>query len=144
MGEHHLTDLLQFQGEDVPRSFISADIASRSFDEWPMPDIDVFVRVFGSALMFVKSENDPWSAEPFQLGPGTRDSFSYLVPSGNHGARIAQLPAEKRVEAIAAIRRWAGLPEKAPATVVTPGGTEMLDRVDEVQAAGPRRVLPRQ
>jgi len=107
--EGHLSDLLLFPGEDVPRSFVPAEIPLARFDQSAMRDIDIFVRLFGTRLMFVNGGNDPWSAEPFTLGPRTVDSFAYRVPGANHSARIAQLPVEQQAEAIAAIRRWAGV-----------------------------------
>jgi hypothetical protein len=108
--EAHLADLLLFPGEDVPRSFLPAEIPTQRFDRQAMLDIDIYVRVFGRELMFVYGENDPWSAEPFRLGPTTHDSFLYIVPGANHGARIAGLPIEKQEEAVTAVKRWAGLP----------------------------------
>jgi hypothetical protein len=32
--------------------------------------------------------------EQFQLGVGSRDSYRYFVPGGNHGSEIAPLPAD--------------------------------------------------
>jgi hypothetical protein len=43
--------------------------------------------------------NDPWGAEPFELGFGSKDSYRYFVPGGNHGSNIAQLPAAQSAEA---------------------------------------------
>jgi hypothetical protein len=132
--ERHLWDLLLFPGEDVPQSFLPTEIPLAGFDQSAMLDIDLFVRVFGSELMVVNGQNDPWSAEPFTLGPGTRDSFAYLVPSANHSARLVQLPLDQQNEAIAVIRRWAG------GGAATTAGTlcvESLDRVYEVEAGRP-------
>jgi len=107
--EDYLVDLLLYPGEDVPRSFVPAEIPVPRFDRSAMRDIDTFVRLFGSELMFVYGENDPTTAEAFRLGPQTKDSFLYIVPGANHGARLAGLPTSVQEEAIAAIRRWAGL-----------------------------------
>jgi hypothetical protein len=113
--EDHLADLLLFPGEDVPRSFLPADIQMPRLDRAAMRDIDVFVRTFGSELMFIYGENDPATAEPFRRGPSTDDSFWYVVPGGNHMARIAGLPAARREEAMHTIRRWAGFTEESDA-----------------------------
>ena len=59
--------------------------------------------------MFVYGENDPTTAEAFRLGPQTKDSFLYIVPGANHGGHLAGLQTSVHEEAIAAIRRWAGL-----------------------------------
>jgi hypothetical protein len=132
--EEHLSDLLLFPGDDVPHSFLPADIPLVRFDQSAMLDIDRFVRVFGSELMFVNGENDPWSAEPFRLGPTTRDSFAYLVAGANHSARLAELPVAQRDEAIDAIRRWAGVEASTDARAAR---IEALDRNYEVDAARP-------
>ena len=134
--EAHLEDLLLFPGEDVPRSFLPADIPTRRFEHSAMLDIDIFVRVFGSELMFIYGEHDPWTAEPFRLGPGTRDSFSYIVPGANHGARISGLALDQQDEAISAIRRWADTPAVAR---TAPSSVESLDRLYELEAARPHR-----
>jgi hypothetical protein len=60
--------------------------------------------------MFVNGDNDPVSAEPYRLGPGTRDSAVYTAPGVKHvflGEVIAQLPARQRDIATADLRRWA-------------------------------------
>jgi hypothetical protein len=123
-------------GEDVPQSFLATGIPVARFDQSAMLDIDLFVRVFGSELMFVNGQNDPWSAEPFGLGPRTRDSFSYLVPGANHAARIAGLPNGQREQATAVIRRWARLSE---ATAVAAPRVESMDGVYELEAARMRK-----
>jgi len=133
--EGHLSDLLRYAGENVPRSFLPADIVLPRFDQTAMLDIDLFVRVFGSRLMFVHGGDDPWSAEPFTLGPRTVDSYAFTVPGAVHSARIAQLPLNQQQEASGAIRRWAGL----SATAAAGRRIESLDRVHDVEIARPRR-----
>jgi hypothetical protein len=132
--ETELADLLLFAGEDVPRSFLPPEIQTPRFDQLAMLDIDRYVRVFGSELMFVYGENDPWRAEPFKLGPTTRDSFLYVVPGANHGARISSLPLDKQEEAMTALKRWAGLQQ----TVSAAPRIDSLDRPYELEAARPR------
>jgi len=132
--ERHLSDLLLFPGEDVPRSFLPTETPLARFEQSAMLDIDLFVRVFGSELMFVNGQNDPWSAEPFRLGPRTRDSFAYLVPGANHSARLAQLSLDQQSEAIAVIRRWAGV---EATTAAGAARIESLDRIYELEAARP-------
>jgi PS-10 peptidase S37 len=135
--ERHLRDLLRYPGGSVPRSFVPADIPMR-FHPLAMVDVDTWVRWAGRSLMFVYGENDPWSAEPFRLGPGTRDSFSYTVRGGNHGSRIAQLPEEQRTTATATIMRWAGVPA-APiqALAAAPSFIPGLDDVNVDQVRRP-------
>jgi hypothetical protein len=79
-------------------------------DTSAMADIDRWVKTEGHDLIFIYGENDPWTAEPFELGPGTRDSAWYMVAGGNHSASIGDLPDAERLEATNRVRRWAGLP----------------------------------
>jgi hypothetical protein len=74
-----------------------------------MLDVDAWVKLFGRQLLFVYGQNDPWGAEPFRLGPGTRDSFSYTAAGANHGANIGLLTPAETAEATATVQRWAGL-----------------------------------
>lgn len=106
--ERYLKGLLRWPGTDVPRSFVPRSIKMR-FDYIAMPDIDSWVRYQGQRLLYVYGQNDPWSAEPFRLGPGTRDSYIYYVAGGNHGSRINMLPAAEAAAATATIQRWAGV-----------------------------------
>lgn len=112
VSEEPLADLLHHRDLSNPRGLVPSEIPMR-FRPGMMREIDEWVRGAGSQLMFVNGERDPWSAEPFRLGPGTSDSYSYLVPGGNHGAEIGGLPTEQRRAATATLRRWAGV-EKAP------------------------------
>jgi hypothetical protein len=73
------------------------------------------VKSRGARLLYVYGSNDPWGAEPFELGFGSRDSYRYYVPGGNHGSKIAQLPAADAAAATATVRRWAGLPPASAA-----------------------------
>jgi hypothetical protein len=106
--ESYLKDLLRYPGTDVPRSFVPKAIKMH-FDYTAMPDVDAWVRYQGQRLLYIYGEYDPWSAEPFKLGPGSRDSFIYYVPKGNHGSKIAMLPAAQAAAATATIQRWAGI-----------------------------------
>ena len=83
-----------------------------------------------SELLFVYGENDPWSAEPFHLGQGTRDSYCYTAPGANHGANIAQLEPAEQAAATATVLRWAGL-AAAPAARVAAPRVAALDSYNE-------------
>ncbi|MFF0148391.1 PS-10 peptidase S37 [Amycolatopsis sulphurea] len=120
--DSYLRDLLRYPGADTPRTFVPASVRLPRFDYLAMPDIDFWVKSQGRQLLFVYGSNDPWSAEPFQLGFGSRDSHRYFVSGGNHGSSIAQLPPAQAAEATSAIRRWAGLPE-SPASARSFAGT---------------------
>jgi hypothetical protein len=106
----YLRDLLRYPGADQPKTFVPASIRLPRFDYPAMPDIDFWVKSRGTRLLFVYGSNDPWGAEPFELGFGSRDSYRYYVQGGNHGSKIAQLAQADAAAATATVRRWAGLP----------------------------------
>ncbi len=108
--ESYLRDLMRYPGANVSRTFVPKTLHIPRFDHRAMPDIDFWVRSQAKRFLFIYGENDPWGAEPFEAGFGTKDAYSYTVPGGNHGARIAQLPAAQAAEATNTVRRWAGLP----------------------------------
>jgi hypothetical protein len=87
-------------------------------EETAMLDVDLWLRMSGRRMLFVYGENDPWSAEKFEPGPGTRDSHWYTVPNGNHGANIGRLPAAERSEATQLLQAWMGVTAN-PAVALT-------------------------
>lgn len=84
------------------------------FDRGAMRDVDRWVKRNARQMMYVNGQNDPWSAEPFRLGRGAKDSYVYTVPGGNHGSKVSGLAGDEKAKATAAILRWAGV---APAAV---------------------------
>lgn len=141
--EAPIRDLLRYPGFDVPRNFVPADIPME-YDPFAMADIDRWVKEQGSRLLFVYGANDPWTAEPFEPGPGTTDSYWYTVPGSNHGANVRQLADAERLEAIDTIRGWAGLAPLAPAlspraptpsALRSPPSSESLHPDDAMRAA---------
>lgn len=136
VADEHLAGLLRYPGADIPRSFVSPEIAMPSFQWWAMPDIDFYVRFIGRKEMFVYGETDPWGAERFELGPHSVDSYVYEAPLTNHSANIARLSEADREAATATVRRWAGLPPATPAQLKTlrdpiPGEPD-LDQIDRM------------
>jgi hypothetical protein len=87
-----------------------------------MRDIDRWVRRHGSRLLFVYGENDPWSAEPFTLGRGTRDSAVYYQTGGNHGSSIAGLDADDAAAATRRLARWGGVAAQRPSMTTRSAG----------------------
>lgn len=126
-----IADLLRYPGLDTPRTFVPAEIPME-FDPLAMADVDGWVRERGDKLLFIYGQNDPWTAEPFELGPGTTDSFRYFAPGANHGAGITSLVAREQLAAVDTVRAWAGLEPlageagSAGARAGTPG-TSALD-----------------
>ncbi|GAA1951334.1 S28 family serine protease [Amycolatopsis minnesotensis] len=111
----HLRDLLRYPGTFVPWTFLPKEVKRPKFDHFAMPDIDFWVRTQAKDMLYVYGEYDPWGAERFAPArfPWS-DNHVYTVPKGNHGAKIAQLPADQAAAATATVRKWAGLPEQAP------------------------------
>ncbi|HEY7484645.1 MAG TPA: S28 family serine protease [Streptosporangiaceae bacterium] len=132
----NLKGLLRYPGIYQPRSYVPADIPMR-FNPRVMGDVDRWVRFHGAHLMFLYGQNDPWGAEPFRLGPGTRDSYWYDVAGLNHSARlIAQLPAAQQEQATATLLRWTGQPGQSAKSAMSTFNTR-LDTYDELQAQRP-------
>ncbi|HEX2312330.1 MAG TPA: S28 family serine protease [Thermomonospora sp.] len=133
----YLRDVRRHPDVYRPRAFVTPELRRQMrFQPKAMADIDRWVRTEGRRLMFLYGGNDPWKAEPFRLGRGTRDSLWYEIAGLNHSGRLIQhLPAGKREQAVAALRRWLG--------VGTAGGAQVrklgpVDSFDELQVRRPR------
>ncbi|MEU9317921.1 S28 family serine protease [Streptomyces sp. NPDC048295] len=100
-------------GYQPPRTFVPRSIPMK-FQPSVMRDVDTWVRRHADRMLYVYGQNDPWGAERFRPGAGSRDSYVMTVPGGNHGASVAGLAEENKAKATAAILRWAGV---APAAV---------------------------
>jgi len=106
------------QGLDTSVNLIPKSIKLPPFDYRAMPDVDNWVKTRGSRFMFLYGGNDPWGVKHFSLGRGTKDSLWYSVAGQRHsGSLISVLPAAQQTEAIATLKRWAGEPATATATV---------------------------
>ena len=129
----HLDDLLQVPDTQEPKSYVPADLPV-AYRDLAIRDIDGWVKNKAERIMLIYGEYDPWSAEQFQFGDGTRDSYRYIVPGGNHGSKIDQLPAAQRTEAIGKLRAWCGLTRQADERAIAPGELD----VDEMLQRRPR------
>lgn len=101
----HLDDLLEVELDEA--ALLPAGVDA-PFDAAAMPDVADWVATEGSELMFIYGEYDPWTAGKFELGDAT-DSYVFTVPQGNHGSRIAYLPAGERQQALDVLERWTGV-----------------------------------
>jgi hypothetical protein len=122
----HLKGLQRYRGQDVAASYLPAELTAR-FQPLAMPDVDLWVRLHGRQLLFVYGQNDPWGAEPFHLGVGTRDSLTYTAPGANHGANISRLVPAESASATAAVRRWADVAAPVSARSAAPGHIAAID-----------------
>ncbi|KUJ69228.1 aminopeptidase [Streptomyces albus subsp. albus] len=110
----HLDGLLRYPGIYNPRNYVPRSIPMK-FHPSAMRDVDSWVRHDAKRMLFVYGQNDPWGAEQFRLGKGSKDSYVFTVPGGNHGSNVAGLKAAEKEKATAEILEWAGV---APAAVV--------------------------
>ncbi|GAA4631974.1 S28 family serine protease [Actinoallomurus vinaceus] len=116
----HLHPLLRYESTYQPRTYVPSDIPMR-FDPSAMKDIDHWVRTRATHMMFIYGQNDPWGAEPFRVGPGSRDSAVYVAPGMNHSGRLlAKLPDAQRARATADLLRWAGVSPAQARTLSVP------------------------
>ncbi|MFC8826785.1 S28 family serine protease [Streptomyces sp. NPDC057137] len=113
----HLGNLSRY-GYQPPRNFVPRDIPMK-FRPWEMPSVDNWVRHNANRMMFVYGENDPWGAERFRPGRGTKDTYVFTAPGANHGANVAGLVADEQAKATARILAWADV---APAAVQQDAG----------------------
>ncbi|MCW2948680.1 MAG: peptidase tripeptidyl aminopeptidase [Actinoallomurus sp.] len=108
-----LHPLLRYESTYQPRTYVPQDIPMK-FDPTAMADVDRWVREHADHMLFIYGQNDPWGAEPFRLGSGSRDSAVYVAPGMDHSGRlIASLLDAQRAKAIADLLRWAGVSQQA-------------------------------
>lgn len=99
-------------GYQPPRNFVPRDIGMKFLPK-AMQDVDSWVRHRAQHMLFVNGQNDPWSAEPFRVGKGAKDSYVFTAPGMNHGANVAGLVPEQKALATARILEWAGVASTA-------------------------------
>jgi hypothetical protein len=103
----HLDGLLRYPGADEPRAYLSFPV-TEPFKPGLMHRVEQWVRNHGKRMLFIYGENDPWSSGAFEVRE-RNDAYRYIVPAGNHGARISQLPEPERTQAVEHLYRWMGL-----------------------------------
>lgn len=130
----YLNDLLTFSDVQEPSFYVPADVPV-TYRAAAMRDVGSWVKTKAERIMLIYGEYDPWSAEPFEFGSGTKDSVRYIVPRGNHGAILARLPAAQRDEATAKLRTWVGLPRAVDEREFAPNE---LDAIDPLMVRRPR------
>ena len=117
--EPHLLDLLRHAAEYGPLPYCPTGVTVPPFDAAAMPDVGAWLAASGERFLFIYGENDPWSAGAFPLPDAARDNHKLVVPAGNHGSGILDLPEPARTEALGAISRWSGV-TAVPAAVTLP------------------------
>lgn len=118
---------LKYPGADVAQTYPPLGVP-KAFDPAVMPDVQAWVSSQATRMMFIYGENDPYTAAAFVISSAAqaRDNHLYIVPNGNHGAKLAALPDPQRSEAYAILSGWMGVavqPDQiqakaAPSTVI--------------------------
>lgn len=124
-----LKGLLRYrEAGDAPAAV--PDAIEPKHEPFAMADVDHWLKTQGKRMLFVYGENDPWSAEKFEPGPGTRDSHWYTQPAGNHGSSIGGLPAAQRTEATTILQKWMGVAAQpvTQQTTIDPGARQLKAR----------------
>jgi hypothetical protein len=103
--EAPVRDLLRWPGADTPRTYIWPGVPVPAFEPSAMTDIDAWLDAHGDRVMLVYGEFDPWSTHQIPLGRA-RDSYTYVAPGGNHGARLGTLAAADKTKALQTLSRW--------------------------------------
>ncbi|MEZ4312726.1 MAG: S28 family serine protease [Polyangiaceae bacterium] len=114
--DSHLVGLLTVPpGADVAASqVVPGPTKEMVLDAEAMPDIADWLSSEGERMLFVYGERDPYSSAAFELG-GAKDSYLFVVPEGNHGASIGDLPGPIQDTAVGVLSGWAGvLPMPVP------------------------------
>lgn len=123
--EEPVKDLLLHPGTDRPAEYLPAGLSTR-YEPGAMPAIAAWLKAQGRGLMFVYGENDPWTAGAFEPAPEL-DSHRFVVPAGNHGAKIRDLAAAERAQALEILGRWMGVKPQALLQGLRPTGEALLD-----------------
>ncbi|WP_326690198.1 MULTISPECIES: S28 family serine protease [unclassified Streptomyces] len=128
-----LDDVRKYPGLNVPRTYVPRDIPVKfNKHDKAMRDVDAWVRHDSSQMLFVYGQNDPWGAEPFRPGKGTKDTAVYTAPGQNHGANISKLEENDRAAATRALMKWADVkvdPNEKPKRLTA--YDKKLDRPDK-------------
>jgi hypothetical protein len=105
--QDHINDLLMYPDTDVPSSYGPAG-APMVYDPVPMNLVADWVANDAERIIFIYGSNDPWSAGMFELGPAV-ETYRFVVPDGNHGAHITELPEPDLSAAITTLEAWMGI-----------------------------------
>ena len=112
LDESNVADLLLYPGGDVAASYVLPGKVP-VFDAAAMPDIADWLTAEGRAMLFIYGENDPYTAAAFEI-EGAQDTYRFIAPGENHGARILDLVPAERDQALAALADWSGVTPKIP------------------------------
>jgi hypothetical protein len=104
-----------------PEQDMPPNIPTGPLSQSLMRAVHKWVLTHGRNLLFLYGQDDPWSAERFLLGSGTRDSATFTVAGGSHLSPYTDLPAARQKTFVMMLRAWAGLSASAGPAVTSPG-----------------------
>jgi hypothetical protein len=110
----------------APQQDLPPNIPVRPLSQHLMRAVHQWVRAHGSRMIFLYGQDDPWTAQPFSIGPGTRDSAIFTIRGGNHVSPYTDLPSAQQKAFVEMLRTWAGLPASgSPAETTGPDPSVM-------------------
>ncbi|WP_426750401.1 S28 family serine protease [Myxococcus sp. Y35] len=116
--EAHLGSRIAFPGTNIAPLYSTPGVPV-VFRPQAMQDIADWLVTQGQRVMFIYGDLDPWTAAAFPIG-NAEDSPVFVVPGGNHGSSISQLPPQERLQAEETVRRWGGVSSLRYAPVPPP------------------------
>jgi hypothetical protein len=118
-----------------PEQDMPPNIPVRPLNQGLMRAVHQWVLTHGNRLLFLYGGDDPWSAERFSLGPGTRDSAIFTIPGGDHISPYTDLSPAQQKAFVEMIRTWAGLPASGGQAQTTGGQAQTTG--GQAQTTGP-------
>ncbi len=100
----HYTLAAQAPGQDL-----APGVPVRPLSQAQMRAVHRWVQTSTRHLLFLYGQDDPWSAQPFVLGPVARGNVIYTIAGGNHLSPYTDLPVGQEQAFVDALRTWAGL-----------------------------------
>jgi hypothetical protein len=104
-----------------PEEDMAPNIPREPLDQSLMRAVRRWVKTHGNRLLFLYGQLDPFSAERFELGPGTSASAIYVIANGAHTTPYTALPAVQRTSFVHTLQRWAGVPATSVARTSAAG-----------------------
>jgi hypothetical protein len=112
--EPQLASLLHYPlSAQAPEQDLPPTIPVRPLSQHLMRAVHQWVLDHANRMLFLYGQDDPWSAQRFELGSGSRDSDIFTVAGGNHLSPFTDLPTAQQKVFIKMLETWAGVPTSA-------------------------------
>lgn len=99
-------ELIPLDLVDMERGLVPTGVTAPTFDQAANDQLKDFAEN-GNGVIFVYSNNDPWSYGAVQP-TGASGNLIYYVRNGNHNADITELSEEERAELLQQMQTWIG------------------------------------